>query len=147
MKKLSLLLIFILCSTQLSFAQNKKIDILLSLLKTDKEDTNKVNHLNLLSEIYLDLGSYDSAIVFANQALIICNSPFEGGKGDVLTNKQMAQLTLVMTKCKAAAYINLASIKRNQGNYPKALDFYLKALKLDEELKDKERITKGYWGI
>ena len=38
-----------------TFAQQSKIDSLLTLLKTDKEDTSKVIHLNKLSWKYIAL--------------------------------------------------------------------------------------------
>ncbi|HEX7414623.1 MAG TPA: tetratricopeptide repeat protein [Bacteroidia bacterium] len=141
MKKIkSILLVscLLLFGSCFCYAQNAKIDSLLNLLKTDKQDTNRVIHLNLLSIEYRNIGSYDTAAVFANQALAICNSPFEGGKGDVLTDKQIASLTLAMTRGKAIAYNNLGNVNLFQGNYPKALDYFLKALKINEELKDKK---------
>src|ERR1035437_6922021 len=97
MKKVKYILLvscLLLLGSCLCLAQNKKIDSLLTLIKTDKQDTNRVIHFNKLSELYGRIGSYDTAAVFANQVLALCASPFEGGKGDVLTNKQIASLTL-----------------------------------------------------
>jgi len=61
MRKLQLLfcLLFILNLFQnFSFAHQSKIDSLLTLLKKDKEDTNKVNHLNKIGSEYRKIGSY-----------------------------------------------------------------------------------------
>ena len=56
------------------FAQQNKIDSLLTLLKTDKEDTNKVKHLNKLClENYL-IGSYDKGLPYGKQALELAQS-------------------------------------------------------------------------
>ncbi|MBC7864012.1 MAG: hypothetical protein IAF38_13635, partial [Bacteroidia bacterium] len=46
-QKYVFLLLFV-AGTSSVFSQNRKIDSLKSLLKTDKEDSNKVNHLNNL---------------------------------------------------------------------------------------------------
>ena len=51
-----------------AFAQNKNIDSLLILLKKDKADTSKVNHLYTLCGEYRTIGLYDSAIYFGNLA-------------------------------------------------------------------------------
>ncbi len=121
-----------------SFGQNKKIDSLLTLLKKDKEvcptpcpgDTNRVIHLYKLSSEYFRIGAYDSSIAFSNTALKISqqlNPPYKKG----ITN----------------AYNNLGTINREQGNYSLALDFYLKALKINEELKDKNGIAKQLGNI
>ncbi|MHB8259080.1 MAG: tetratricopeptide repeat protein [Bacteroidia bacterium] len=129
---LLLLLLFVMARNE-AISQNRKIDSLQALLKTDKEDTNKVKHLNNVCNEYIKIGSYDTAIVLANQALALCDSSFEGGKGDVLT--------LFYTCAKANAYNTLGNVNLQQGNYPKALDYYLKALKINETLKDKKRIA------
>ena len=48
-----------------SHAQPSKTDSLLSLLKTDKEDTNKVNHLNGLAREMELSGDYEKGINYA----------------------------------------------------------------------------------
>ena len=67
-KRLPILFLFIYSFV---WGQNKKIDSLFTLLKTDKEDTNKINHLNTLAREYYLIDSYDTAIVIANQALLL----------------------------------------------------------------------------
>jgi len=56
--------------TFFSYSQNSKIDSLLSVLKTSKEDTNKVNILNELCKYWLKKNS-DSAIYYAEKAKIL----------------------------------------------------------------------------
>src|SRR3990172_2041737 len=108
-------------------AQQSNVDSLLFLLKKDKEDTNKVNHLNLLSREYLNIASYDSALLYANEALRHAElvSASDGMPKKVLNDN---------LKGKANAYSNLGIFYHYQSNYPFALDYYLKALKIDEEL-------------
>ncbi len=48
---------------------NNQIDSLYKLLHTDKEDTNKVNHLNKLCWEYRLTGNYDTAIYYGNASL------------------------------------------------------------------------------
>src|ERR1035437_3180081 len=72
MKKISLILILnsaFLILNSFSFAQNKNIDSLHTLLKTDKPDTNKVIHSNKLSLEYINIGLYDTALYYGNASL------------------------------------------------------------------------------
>src|ERR1035437_233743 len=69
------------------FAQQNKIDSLLSLLKTDKEDTNKVLHLNRISKEYINIGEYDKGLVYCKQALVLAqNLEFKKATAQSLTN-------------------------------------------------------------
>ncbi|HEX7413287.1 MAG TPA: tetratricopeptide repeat protein [Bacteroidia bacterium] len=145
MKKLIIPTLLLLASC-FCVAQNRKIDSLVNCLKTDKQATTKVIHLNLLSREYFLIGSYDTAAVLANQALAITETSLRGTKQSV-SDAEFASLTLAMTKGKANAYNLLGNVNNFQGNDPKALDYFLKALKLDEELKDKNGIAKRLGNI
>jgi len=117
MKKIGLgLTIFGLFIFYTSFAINSKhkIDSLLKLLKTDKEDTNKVKHLTSLCWHFRVIGKMDTALWLGNEALILA------GKTGFL-------------KGKASAYTMLGVVYWNQGFYPKALENYYNALKIYEE--------------
>ncbi|MBI3500158.1 MAG: tetratricopeptide repeat protein [Bacteroidetes bacterium] len=105
-----------------SHAQNAKTDSLLLLLKKDKEDTNKVNHLYQLTRECELTGDYEKGLNYGNESL------------------QLAR-KLNFKKGIANAYNNSANIFRYQANYLQALDYYLKALKIDEELKNKKAIA------
>src|ERR1035438_4702737 len=111
-----------------AFAQQSKIYSLLSLLKKDKEDTSKVIHLNKLSNKLRMTGSYDSSILYCNNAI------------------QLAQ-HLNFNKGIANAYTNIGIVYDEQGNYPKAIDFYFKALKIEEVLGNKIRIANNMGNI
>ncbi len=111
-----------------SFAQNRKIDSLLTLIKSDKEDTSKVIHSNDLCWEFRNIGLYDTAIKYGNIAL------------------QLSQ-QLNFKKGLAGSYNNIGIVYHVQGYYPKALDFYLKALKINEEQKDKSGIAKCFSNI
>ena len=66
--RLSLLLLFCGCS-KIFFAQDKKIDSLMNVLKTAIGDTNKVNTLNNLSEQFWRTAKYAEAKKYADDAL------------------------------------------------------------------------------
>ena len=125
MKKI--LFVLILKSTFLilnsfCFAQNKTVDSLLTLLKTDKPDTCKVTHLNNLAhECYL-IGNFEKGLNYGMQALELAHK-------------------LNFKKEIATANNNIGKLYLSQADYKKALDYFLKALTLDEELKNKKGIS------
>ncbi len=110
-------------------AQPHEIDSLLTLLKTDKEDTNKVKHFNALAFAFYHINP-DTTILLAQQA-------------DSLAKN------LLWAKGEANAYRDAGLGYRVKGDYPKALDYYLKALKIAEETGDKplQAKTLGSIGI
>ncbi|HWY38658.1 MAG TPA: tetratricopeptide repeat protein [Bacteroidia bacterium] len=112
------------------FTQNLKIDSLKKILDTDKEDTNKVIHLNSLSRQYFNIGSYDSTLRCANTALQIAG-----------------QLAPVYKRGIAGAYNNMGIVYWYEADYPKALEYDFKALKIVEELHDKKGLAKSFGNI
>src|ERR1035437_9537346 len=128
MKKL-FFFIFLSITCFTSFAQNKKTDSLLTLLKTDKQDTNKVIHLNALGWMFKQ-SSPDTAIILGNQALF-------------LAEKQQWKNGIATSLSQLGVYNSI------KGNYPKALDYYFKTLKVKEEIGNKNSIaaTLGNIGI
>jgi serine phosphatase RsbU (regulator of sigma subunit) len=158
---LSLLLLFLLSllfnREGVSFAQNKKIDSLLSLIKTDKADTNKVNHFMELTAIYSNENS-DTAIYFAEQAKSIAEEIKDNGaivnalmeigwenyiKGFYSKALDCYLEALKLTeeskneKQKANILGNIGSVYYSKGDYSEGLDYYLKSLAISEKLGDK----------
>lgn len=159
-------------------AQQNKIDSLLSLLKKDKEDTNKVNHLNVLAR---ELGSTnpDTSILLSTQALQLSEKQnwkkgvarsfhelgwFYTVKSDyskaldcnfkalaiwekLEKNPDSQNPKSLILNRKSSTLGNIGIVYLYQGDYLKALDNYLKALKIDEELKDKNGIAKRLGNI
>ncbi len=121
--------IFVLFAYILSAQENNKtVDSLLTVLKTAKADTTKVNALNQLSwELYLR-GNYDTALIHAGSA------------------KELAE-KLNFRKGIAASYNNIGNVYNGQGNYPEALKNHFAALKIREEIGDKQRIASSYNNI
>ncbi|OFY62779.1 MAG: hypothetical protein A3H98_09925 [Bacteroidetes bacterium RIFCSPLOWO2_02_FULL_36_8] len=145
------------------------IDSLLALLKKDKVDSNKVNHLNALSNQYIS-SEPKQALKYTQQALSlakkinwkngIANSFHIVGyyyytQGDYpnTLNYWLKSLKtreeLVDKKGIATSLGNIGNVYHAQADYPKAVNYYLRALKMAEELgfKQLQANTIGNIGI
>ncbi len=111
-----------------SFSQQNKIDSLLTLIKKDKEDTTKVNHL-------LDIGDRlvksrpDTVMVLANEALLLSKNLIEN------TNEG-GDLWMIAQLDKANALIQIGEAYYYQNNYPLALETYKHEQNELEEIED-----------
>lgn len=108
-------------------SQTKSIDSLLTLLKQDKPDTNKVNHLNALALKFKKKNS-DTAILLCNQAITIAKSISSSG-------------TQGWQKGIADAYFNIASIYQHKQDWNNAIIYLLKANALNKVLGRKAVIA------
>ncbi len=121
------LLICLLCSITVapSFAQSKtgqaRLDSLLTELPRAKPDTNHVNLLNRISNIYSRINP-NEGINYANQSLVLARR-------------------LTWKKGMAYAYVILGINYASKSDYPKALAAQLSGLKIAEEIKDKYLIA------
>ncbi len=104
------------------FAQNKNIDSLLTLIKKDKLDTNKVIHLYQLTREFQLTGDYEKGLNFGIEAFKLARK-------------------LNFQKGIANTFNNIGNIYLEKADFPKALDYYNKALKIDKELKNKKGIA------
>ncbi len=111
----------LLMFTNFVISQNQQLDSLRRLLKTDKADTNKVNHL---IEIAWELADFnlDSALLLSNEALKLSISlkGFDKTKG--------WQIGI------ANSLHRKASIYDERGEYKDAIKFYEEALKEWEQI-------------
>ncbi len=130
----------------ISFGQQSKTDSLLSVLKTAKEDTNKVNTLNKLSEQLWRTGSYDKAKIYADEVLALI-APLLSKEGQGVVKPKQGDVAFTLLKAKATAYNNIGLIYRLQGNYADALKNHFAALKIREEIGDKNGIAGSYNNI
>lgn len=132
MKKIILLLV-ILCLKQSIIAQNPKIDSLRIILSTrGVADTTKLKALNVISWEYALVGDYKTGIQSANDALAIANT--------------VAVSRLILDQ-KADAYVNIGIINYYKSDYNRALEFYLRALPILEEIKDRKGMSSVYNNI
>lgn len=103
-----------------SFGQNRKIDSLKNLLRTQKEDTNKVNTLNGLCKRLWRIGLCDSALLYADKAENLAEKlNYKEGTGDACNN--------------------LGIIYSIQGNYPNAMKYYHRTMDICQELGNKNQ--------
>ena len=125
--KTKLFLMFFLFSFITVFAQHKEIDSLKKLLETSKNDIEKSQLLNHISDLYKTQNP-DLMFDFANRALELSQK---------IKNKHE----------EANAYLNLGNSQIISGNYPKALEYFTNAKNLFEELEaepeNKQKVQDG----
>jgi two-component system NtrC family sensor kinase len=175
--KTKLLLVIALGCAAPSFSQKMgqdKIDSLITVLKTTKQDSTKVKTLNVLAYEFRG-NNPDTAIYFANEALAlatkanykigIANAHLSMGAAEINVGKYQdalnnnadalkmydellnAENTInkpQILSLKARAYANNGNIYDDQGNYSEALKNNSEALKIREEIGDKAGIAASY---
>lgn len=131
---------FILLLTFLtSFSQQEKVDSLYMLLekypaKTEYSltDTNKIKILNLLSDRLWHQSEFEKAMHYALEAKEICEKLLSSGQ---IKEKNS------FTNLYSSALSNIGVINDFQGNYPVAMDYFFKCLKLNESIHNKDGIA------
>jgi len=113
--KTKIFLVFSLFSFISVFSQSKEIDSLKKLLETSKNDIEKSQILNQVSDLYKTQNPI-LMMDFANQALEISQK---------IKNKNE----------EANAFLNLGNSQIISGNYPMALEYFVNAKNVFEELK------------
>jgi signal transduction histidine kinase len=157
-----------------ALAQQNPIDSLLSLLKKDKEDTSKVNHLNALAWELMNFNP-DTAILLSTDAFQLAeNLKWDIGlgrthnqlgwydylKGDLglaldhynnalviwekISDKHLAGEVM---RGKSNAFRRIGGVYWAQGDNSTALDYFFKALKISEELGEKNNIASALSNI
>jgi two-component system, NtrC family, sensor kinase len=127
MRTYALLIVFIVSSTLTVSAQNRNIDSLSSALQKEKTDTGRIILLYTLSWAYHN-SKPDSALMLAQQAYLLSKKK-NYLKGELWALNEIA-----------TAYNNL-------GDFPKALQFYLEELKIEEKRGNLENTAIIYLGI
>jgi serine phosphatase RsbU (regulator of sigma subunit) len=138
-KKIFLIFFLPLLFQSHSFSQNQFIDSLSKLVKTEISDTNKVRHLDDLCWEYQTIGEFDSSFVYGSASLKLAEHLFKTSSSPLIklsSQKDMAQ-----------AYSDMGVIYKKQGDYSKCLEYYLKALKINEGINDKKGIAKNIGNI
>jgi tetratricopeptide (TPR) repeat protein len=162
-----LLVIFILFG-YFGLAQNKNLDSLRHVLKTEHDDTNKINTLNILTEKLLRIGKYDTSLTYANNAQTLAEKlGFKKGKARACQNIGVIYLyksiyPKALEYCNKALVINQEIENKNgtandlgnigviyyyQSNYPKALEYYEKALVINQKIGNKNGIIRNLGNI
>ena len=109
------------------FSQSSKIDSLIFLVKNDKQDSNKVNHLNALGWELMYVNP-DTSVQLGKEALEVA-------------------LKIKDQKSEANSYSNLGVYFWVKGDFPNSLSNQFKALKIREKIKDKRGIATSFSNI
>lgn len=144
------------------------IDSLLTVLKTIKDDTLKVNTLSLLSSQYYSVSDYERAIEYAMQQKTLAEKLDDkngvaqaynhiGGVHTIQGNPSIALDNFLkglkiaeenhFKKIAATSYNNIGGVYRTYSDFQKALENHQKALDLYSEIKDKRGIAASYNNI
>lgn len=161
-------MLVLLVAQQNSFAQQTVIDSLEYVLKAAKEDTAKVNNLNLLCSQYIDSRDLEIAMQYADSALYLADKlDFKSGQVNAYNNigtifkyksnfpEELKSVLASLEICKeigdkkgiGKAYTSIGTIYYSQGNYSDALKNYLASLKIYEETGNKKGIASSYNNI
>lgn len=159
----------------LSFAQQKSADSLMQVLGKTKNDIDKTNLLNAISDSYKVVDP-KKMFVFGNQALDLAkkinytiaqgNAYLNLGNSKIIEGDYKAAINYFQqaqeifenenptpnTKDEIASglaksYGSIGIVLSEQSNYAKALQFYLKSVKIYEKLDDQVRCAKLYNNI
>jgi signal transduction histidine kinase len=169
MKKIMFLLIVFVTMQSICIAQQDKIaDSLLNVIKIQKEDTNKVNTLNRLSNRFSQRKEYELSDKYAKDAISLAeklnfkkgfipaygnlgyNNQQRGNDKEAIENYRTSLKFAEETGNKSAvgrAYMSIGSVYFNQGNTTEALKYYLTSAKLLEESGDKGNQAIAYYNI
>lgn len=139
-KSIHILIIFLLTSlTGLAQSGISKTDSLSNLIKSDKEDTNKLKHLNALAwEVMFQ--NPDTVIIIENGALALATKLLSG-PASVEAVKKSTQKSL------AKAYGNIGLAYYIKGEYAISLEYQFKTQELREAIGDTEGLANTYNNI
>lgn len=148
---------------QPSVQKSAEADSLRRMIPILQQDSMRVNVLNELSRYFWRiLSSYDSSLVYANEALKISERVrFRKGYADALynigivcwrqdkyrealeyySNSLKVYEELRNMSGKSNVMIAIGSLRSKQGKYDEALEYYFKSLRIKEELRDKDGIA------
>jgi tetratricopeptide (TPR) repeat protein len=162
-----ILLLFSCLAFQYSHSQYALADSLIHLLNTDKEDTTRINHLNLLAT-ELRNNDPDTGLIVATQALGLSKKTgWKKGEANALTTlgicciikadynnglqyfTKALELEEALNNQKGIAKLigNIGIVYYSKGDYSKALDYYFRSLKMEEQLGNKKKISGAYGNI
>jgi tetratricopeptide (TPR) repeat protein len=115
-------------------AQNNELSSLFADLKKDKSDTGQIKNLNYICWEYRNIGLFDSALHYANVVITKADA--------ALSSSNLSEtLRLKLIKGKADGINNIGLVHLYKGDFTKALEYYMKALKLNESINEKGSVA------
>ena len=156
----------LICISHFSFSQNNTIDSLNKLLITIPQDCDKAAVLFKIGKEYISNNQNEPAIKFGLKSLYValkynCDSITlqiynmlgiaYDDNGDYPQAKKSFKLGLQLSTRlndldnMSVFYTNLGETCRSQADYANALEYFLKALKIDEASKNENRLVSDYF--
>lgn len=137
--KYSLCSLYVFAYTGL-FAQNSEVDSLKKVLKTLKDDTNKVYLLNKIARHYNLMSNHDSSFFYARKNKLLAEK--------LLTVFSEPGLMHTALQRGIAMSYNVMGLNYTfMGDYPKALNNLNTYLEISERIYDKKAIASAYGNI
>ncbi|MBI4647880.1 MAG: tetratricopeptide repeat protein [Bacteroidia bacterium] len=127
-----IILLLINAVNETVMSQQSKADSLLLILKTAKHDTVKLKVLIDISRLYGRMSEYKLAMEYAQKVIQLSEKIISSGDEKLVTSAKESL---------ANSYNYIGIIYRNQSDFKQAKSFYLKAMKLYEEVADKEGLA------
>lgn len=163
-------LLVVLCTIGLSaqMPNDKMLDSLSAVLKTAPQDTNRIKTLTTLGFEWVKRGVMDTARTLLDEAITLADQQsfirykakilnvygisyfYQANTTEALKYWEQAKEIAETYQDRAALskiQVNLANAQQASGNYPAALDLYLKMLHQFETAKDSESIAMAYGNI
>ncbi|MBI4648223.1 MAG: tetratricopeptide repeat protein, partial [Bacteroidia bacterium] len=114
------------------------------------KEYNKATHDTTRIKTYLKIGEQynnvpDSALFFYQKALDLADKNIN--KAVIARNEAISQNIKQFLSLKANSLLYIGIVHYEQGSYAQAIDYFLKSLKIDEELQDKNGIAIVYGNI
>ena len=148
-------------SAMRAYSQNRKIDSILVLLKTAKQDTNYVKTLDELSAAFISIDPKKSLEYATRQLKLAQKLQWKKGLGNAYHNIGYADHMLGNLPAALESWLkglkareecgdikgvagslgNIGIIYRMQGDYKTALSYYFRSLKMQEDLGNIKKIT------
>ena len=163
------LFLFLFAGARLMAQSTPHIDSLLAVLKTQKEDTNKVNTLYELTRAYLfelndneKVGAYGKQQLELSQKLnfkkgiaygylncAIVSRTSGNNRQALIEDKKSLELMIEIgnKRGESSCNLNIGLSYSNLGEYHQALEYMFKGIKQKEEIGDKKGMSSGFNNI
>lgn len=151
---------------QQGYTQTPRIDSLLKLLPTLKQDTLKANTLKEICDAYkTELNDIDKVVEYANK-LATCSEELHFKKGiaygasfkgiyywkkghyDAALQQYKKSLELMTElnnkRGQSTCFLNIGQVYAERGSYAEAIEYMLKGIRIKEELKEHKGMRIGY---
>ena len=116
----------------------RTIDSLKQVIKTAKHDTTRISAYYAWGDVYLYLIP-DTAMIYYEKSKALAEK--------FLAFKLSSNVAYTAKKQLANALNNIGYIYSNQGDIPKAIEYYNKSLKIQEDIGDKNGLASCYYNI